>query len=105
MLIDCSELPHLAHKLAEVRVVGDSCGNALPVLAPLVAVNASIIVFVVEVGKELQKRFFFRYFSGDHLGVHAGSVVALHERGLDRVAVISDEFIESVINQIGRAHV
>jgi hypothetical protein len=84
--------------LTEVGVVSNACGNAFPVLAPLVAVNASIIVFVVEVGKELQKRFFLWHLAGNNLGVHVAGVVALHESSLDGVAIISDKLIESVVN-------
>ncbi len=51
--VSCSEFPDLAHEDTEMLIAGDGSTDALVVLVPLITMDSSITVLVIEMREEI----------------------------------------------------
>lgn len=93
-----SDFPGGLHELHEVVVVVNGGGDSGVVVAPLLAVNFTITVFVTEVSEELEEDFVLSHLSGDNLRVHVGGVDSLEIGGLDEAGAVVVELEEGLVN-------
>lgn len=90
-----SHAPGFLYKADEVVVVVQGAGNSGVVVKPFASGDSSVIIFVTEVGEELQESFIFSNLSRDDLWVSRASVTGLEISSTDATTSVKVELAES----------